>query len=137
MLSLPSIASSGKRVSSMVVPSRLATDVYVSRHFASRRLKTPLHSESLTMSTSKRNPVVGRLDTASGGKDHELQFYIEANQGGCAFVIRSQHRPGGILGRRCTLDSGPTSPDYDEVYAAGCAAFEKAKTPVTSPKSPL
>lgn len=81
------------------------------------------------MTVPSLNPVVGLIDTADGGNDHQLQFCIECNQGGYAFVIRSHHRPGGAIGRRCTLDSGPTNPNYDEVFAAGKAAFDKAKTP--------
>lgn len=75
------------------------------------------------------NPVVGLIDTADGGSDHQLRFEIERIQGGYVFVIRSQHRPGGAIGRRCTLDSGPVNPNYDEVLTAGRAAFEKAKEP--------
>ncbi len=89
------------------------------------------------MTVPNLNPVVGLIDTANGGNDHQLQFCIECNQGGYAFVIRSQHRPGGAIGRRCTLDSGPTNPNYDEVLAAGKAAFEKAKTPTAAQPAKL
>ncbi len=75
------------------------------------------------------NSVTGCIDTADGGKDHQLQLWIERNEGGFAFVVRQQHLPGGALGRRCTLDSGSTNPNYDEVVAAGRAAFDNAKAP--------
>lgn len=81
------------------------------------------------MTMTNPNPVIGLIDTADGGNDHQLRFEIEANAGGYVFVIRSQHRPGGAIGRRCTLDSGKTSPNYDEVLSAGRAAFEKVKEP--------
>lgn len=81
------------------------------------------------MTAPNVNPVVGLIDTANGGNNHQLQFWIESNQGGYVFVIRSQHRPGGALGRRCTLDSGTTNRNYDEVLAAGLAAFANAKVP--------
>lgn len=82
------------------------------------------------MTLANPKPVIGLIDSADGGKDHQLRFEIEQNAGGYVFVIRSQHRPGGAIGRRCTLDSGSTNPNYDEVLSAGRAAFEKAKEPI-------
>jgi hypothetical protein len=73
--------------------------------------------------------VTGCIDTAVGGKDHQLQLWIERNQGGFAFVIRSQYQPGGRFVRRCAIDSGSTNPNYDEVVASGRAAFDRAKVP--------
>ena len=87
------------------------------------------------MTLSNPNPVIGIIDTANGGNDHQLQFEIECIGGGYVFVIRSQHRPGGAIGRRCTLDSGRVNPNYDEVLSQGRAAFEKAKQPVGSSQS--
>ncbi|MCC7529680.1 MAG: hypothetical protein IT342_14240 [Candidatus Melainabacteria bacterium] len=81
------------------------------------------------MTTTKSNPVTGCIDTADGGNDHQLQLWIERNQGGFAFVIRSQYQPKGRLVRRCALDSGSTNANYGEVVAAGRAAFDKAKAP--------
>jgi len=79
--------------------------------------------------TTNSNPVTGCIDTADGGKDHQLQLWIERSGGGFAFVVRQQHLPGGTLGRRCTLDSGSTNSNYDEVLSAGRLAFDKAKAP--------
>ncbi len=81
------------------------------------------------MTTTSPNPVTGCIDTADGGKDHQLQLWIETNPGGFAFVVRSQYQPAGRLVRRCAIDSGSTNPNYDEVVAAGRAAFDKAKAP--------
>lgn len=79
--------------------------------------------------TTNSKSVTGCIDTADGGKDHQLQLWIERNEGGFVFIVRQQHLPGGALGRRCTLDSGATNPNYDEVLSAGKAAFDKAKKP--------
>jgi hypothetical protein len=79
--------------------------------------------------TTNSNPATGCIDTADGGNDHQLQLWIERNEGGFVFVVRQQHLPGGKLGRRCTLDSGSTNANYDEVAAAGRVAFDKAKVP--------
>lgn len=81
------------------------------------------------MAMSNPNPAIGLIDTADGGNDHQLQFEIESIGGGYVYVIRSQHRPGGAIGRRCTLDSGRLNPNYDEVLSQGRAAFDKAKGP--------
>lgn len=86
--------------------------------------------------TSNRKNVVGLIDTADGGSDHQLQFWIESNQGGYVFVIRSQYQPGGKIIRRGEIDRGRNSVNYDEVLAAGRAAFDKAKTPATASVSP-
>lgn len=74
-------------------------------------------------------PVVGLIDTADGGNDHQLQLWIESNQGGYVFVIRSQYQPGGKPVRRCELDRGRNSLDYDAALSAGRAALDKAKGP--------
>jgi len=71
--------------------------------------------------------VLGCIETADGGADHQLQLWIEKNEGGFAFVIRSQYQPGGKLVRRCALDSGATEADYDSVRAAGLAALNRLK----------
>ncbi len=86
--------------------------------------------------TTNKNAVVGLIDTADGGNDHQLQFWIESNQGGYVFVIRSQYQPGGKIVRRGELDRGRNNVNYDEVLTAGRAAFNKAKAPTTTSTGP-
>jgi len=81
----------------------------------------------MTVNLSNSNFVTGCIDTAADGENHQLQLWIERNQGGFVYVIRSQYQPGGRVAKRCVLDSGSTNPNYEEVVAAGQSAFARMK----------
>lgn len=73
--------------------------------------------------------VLGCIDTAADGKDHQLQLWIERSGENFVYVIRSQYQPGGKISKRAELDRGVAKAANADVVDDGRKAFAKMQSP--------